>query len=327
MAIDCRAVASESDLVPDADPDATAAMEPIDAPTEPDATTSVDGTKSAGATTSADATKSVDGTKSADATKSEGGRLSSFLRSDPVLLESTTASGVPGLGPAPGLGPTETVAPTRSRHDQDRQDKARDTTARQEKNKGTEPVVADPVADRPAQAGNDEEFVVPQNPQMESAGGVAEVVVTPGTPRPTIRDRRAAGKLRARKVRRLIRHFEPWSVLKISLLFFFCLWAIFMLAGYGLWYFANEAEVLDNVENFIEQLFVLEEFSFNWDQIFRACALGGLVLVVAATGFMVLMAVLFNLISDLTGGIRVTVIEEETARVWPSRRAQHQAEA
>ena len=34
----------------------------------------------------------------------------------------------------------------------------------------------------------------------------------------------------------------------------------------------------------------------------------------AATGFTVLLAVLFNLISDLTGGVRVTVVEEETAR-------------
>jgi hypothetical protein len=47
---------------------------------------------------------------------------------------------------------------------------------------------------------------------------------------------------------------------------------------------------------------------------FRAYAVGGLVMVVAATGFTVLLAVLFNLISDLTGGVRVTVVEEETAR-------------
>ncbi len=137
-------------------------------------------------------------------------------------------------------------------------------------------------------------------------------------PRPTLRDRRTAGKLRARKVRRLIRHVEPWSVLKISLLFFFCLWAIFLLAGVGLWRVATEQGVLDNVENFIEELFVLNEFAFNGAQIFRGAAIGGLVLTVAATGFHVLLAVLFNLISDLTGGLRVTVIEEETARVWPN---------
>jgi hypothetical protein len=51
---------------------------------------------------------------------------------------------------------------------------------------------------------------------------------------------------------------------------------------------------------------------------FRAYAVGGLVMVVAATGFTVLLAVLFNLISDLTGGVRVTVVEEESARSRPA---------
>ena len=37
----------------------------------------------------------------------------------------------------------------------------------------------------------------------------------------------------------------------------------------------------------------------------------GAVLVVAMTAMTVTMAVLFNLISDLLGGVRVTVLEEE----------------
>ncbi len=41
--------------------------------------------------------------------------------------------------------------------------------------------------------------------------------------------------------------------------------------------------------------------------------LGGLVLVVGGIGVTVVLVVLFNLISDLTGGIRFTMIEEETA--------------
>ena len=40
----------------------------------------------------------------------------------------------------------------------------------------------------------------------------------------------------------------------------------------------------------------------------------GLILVIAGTGLNVLLAVLFNLISDLVGGVRITVIEEESAR-------------
>ena len=141
----------------------------------------------------------------------------------------------------------------------------------------------------------------------------------PTVSRPTWRDRRTAGKLRARKVRRLVRHVEPWSVLKISLIFYFCLWVIMLIAGVILWNLAVSSGTVDNIEKFVTELFALESFTFNADQIFRASAIGGLVLVVAGSGFTVLMAVLFNLISDVTGGVRFTVVEEETARPRPKR--------
>ena len=182
-----------------------------------------------------------------------------------------------------------------------------------------------------------EELVLPgDDPSSDAAAtdnGRGPTAV-PGFPsrsealRPTIRDRRTAGRLRARKVRRLVRHVEPWSVLKVSLIFYFCLWVILLIAGVILWSFAVGSGTVDNVENFIQELFALESFEFNADEIFRASAIGGLVLVVAGSGFTVLMAVLFNLISDITGGVRFTVVEEETARPRPKRtRPRHGATA
>jgi hypothetical protein len=190
--------------------------------------------------------------------------------------------------------------------------------------------------------GFDEALLAPSMPEIDDMGDMADMgdpylppeqLVDPvlpsaaplpvrNTSSPTWRDRRAANRLRARKVRRLVRHIEPWSMLKISLLFNFCLWIIFLVAGVLLWGAAVSSGTVDNIENFIEALFALDSFDFNADQIFRASALGGLVLVVAATGFNVLLAVLFNLISDLTGGVRITVVEEETARMFarPARR-------
>jgi len=158
---------------------------------------------------------------------------------------------------------------------------------------------------------------VPQIP-IEAPSAVPVVKVAP-IAKPSFIDRRVAGKLRARRVRRLVRHVEPWSVLKISLIFYFCLWGIGLIAGVILWSLAVGSGTIDNVENFIQKLFALDSFAFNADQIFRASAIGGLVLVVAGAGFTVLMAVLFNLISDVTGGIRITVVEEETARPRPKR--------
>ncbi len=142
---------------------------------------------------------------------------------------------------------------------------------------------------------------------------------TPKQPFTALLERRTASRLRARRVRRLVRHIEPWSVLKMSIIFYFCLWVILLMAGVILWRFAVTAGTVDNVENFIKELFALETFTFNPDQIFRVSALGGLVMVVAGSGFTVLMAVLFNLISDLIGGVRMTVVEEETARPRPKR--------
>lgn len=131
---------------------------------------------------------------------------------------------------------------------------------------------------------------------------------------PALVERLQERRLRARKVRRLVRHIEPWSVLKVALLFNFCMWVVTMVAGVLLWNAAETAGTIQDVEQFAEEIFALEEFTFQGEEIFNAVALGGLVVAVAATGFAVLVAILLNLISDLTGGIRVTVVEEETAR-------------
>ena len=72
-------------------------------------------------------------------------------------------------------------------------------------------------------------------------------------------DRRRRVKLEARRVRRIIRHIELWSVLKFSLLFYFCLWLIFVLAGVLLWSFAESSGTLESIEELVEDLFALDE--------------------------------------------------------------------
>ena len=108
-------------------------------------------------------------------------------------------------------------------------------------------------------------------------------------------------------------------MLKVSLIFYFCAWVIMLFVGVTLWNLAVSSGLVDDVENFVVELFALESFTINGDQIFRIAAIGGLVLVVSGSGFTVLGAVLFNLISDVTGGVRFTVVEEETARPRPRR--------
>jgi len=48
------------------------------------------------------------------------------------------------------------------------------------------------------------------------------------------------------------------------------------------------------------------------DEVFAAARTIGLLLAVGLTGLMVLLATLFNLVSDMVGGVRVSVLEDET---------------
>ena len=164
----------------------------------------------------------------------------------------------------------------------------------------------DPLAEQ------SENFFNP-GPLAEQSSSAAPAFI-PEDNSPMLVERIQERRLRARKVRRLVRHIEPWSVLKVSLLFNFSMWVVAMVAGVLLWNAAETAGTIGDVEQFATEIFALEEFVFEGEQIFRAVAIGGLVVAVAATGFTVLIAILLNLISDLTGGIRVTVVEEETAR-------------
>jgi hypothetical protein len=118
----------------------------------------------------------------------------------------------------------------------------------------------------------------------------------------------------ARRHRRVIRRVDPWTVLRFSLLFYACMLVVSLVAGFLLWGAASTTGVVDNVERFFRELFALESFSFNGALIFRSTLIGGLVLVLLGTGANVLMAVIYNLTSDVVGGIEVTVLEEEPLR-------------
>lgn len=116
-----------------------------------------------------------------------------------------------------------------------------------------------------------------------------------------------------RRVHRVIRRIEPMSVLKVSMLFYACVFVMLLVAGIVLWLVAAAAGVVGNVETFIGDLFALEEFKFEAMQILRASLLGGVVLVLLGTAANILAVMLFNLIADLVGGVEVTVIEDDSS--------------
>ncbi|MEM7338120.1 MAG: DUF3566 domain-containing protein [Actinomycetota bacterium] len=122
-------------------------------------------------------------------------------------------------------------------------------------------------------------------------------------------------KVRARKVRRVVRHIDPWSVLTFSVLFHLCLYASLLLSSVLVWNAAVAAGTIENIEKLISDLGDFQSYEINGDAVFRAAMIIAGVLTLASTVLVVLLVVVFNLISDLVGGIRLTVVEEETVRV------------
>ncbi len=115
---------------------------------------------------------------------------------------------------------------------------------------------------------------------------------------------------RIRRVTRVIRDIDPWSVFKIGLVFHFVVYLILLLSSVLLWSVASATGTIDNIQQFMKS-FGWESFQFKGGQLFVNVMILGLFGVILATALLVLAATVFNLITDLVGGIRVTVLEEE----------------
>lgn len=129
-------------------------------------------------------------------------------------------------------------------------------------------------------------------------------------------------KRRARKVHRVVKHIELWSVFKVAVIFFACMYVIALTAGYMLWRAADQAGTIGGIEGFFEESGGYDPGSFiiDGDIVFRTAALGGIVIAAGFVAFSVIGALLFNLISDLTGGVRMTVIDEDLIVAGPRKR-------
>jgi hypothetical protein len=115
---------------------------------------------------------------------------------------------------------------------------------------------------------------------------------------------------RVRRVTRVIRDVDPWSALKVGLVFHFVLYLTLLVASVLLWSVASATGTIDNIERFLES-FGWESFQFDGSALFINTLILGLFGVVLLTALWVLAATVFNLITDLVGGIRVSVLEEE----------------
>ena len=101
-------------------------------------------------------------------------------------------------------------------------------------------------------------------------------------------------------------------------MFSIVLYGVLLTAGVLLWNVAVNTGTVDNIERWFTQ-FGWETYELKGGEIFHNAWIAGLFGVVGLTGLCVLAATLFNLISDMVGGVRVTVLEEEVVEHTTSR--------
>jgi len=129
---------------------------------------------------------------------------------------------------------------------------------------------------------------------------------------------RSNGKGRAKVVRdvrnrRLVRRVDVWSVLKVSFIFYLCVLVAMLAAGVVLWNVAAAFGVINTVDKLVRSLFALTSFRLHpLTALAWGSAIGGLFCFLGLL-FNVAAAVLYNLISDVMGGIQVIVVGDEDA--------------
>lgn len=121
---------------------------------------------------------------------------------------------------------------------------------------------------------------------------------------------RTAARSGQRRIRVTIKKVNPWSVLKVSLIFYFCLMLV-IIFGLGILYMLLQSiGVLDSVADLLGSVgFGGGSFEFQTFSIFRTLFLIGFITVVVGSAFTMFLAFLYNLLSDLVGGIEVTLVE------------------
>ncbi|MBW3537046.1 MAG: DUF3566 domain-containing protein [Actinobacteria bacterium] len=114
-----------------------------------------------------------------------------------------------------------------------------------------------------------------------------------------------------RRGRRTVRKFDVWTVTRASLLLYLSLLIIFIVAGTMLWLIAGLTGTLDAIQDAIATTLAFDSFRFVGPQLLTGTVLIGLIMVLVGTGVNALIAVLYNLISEVVGGIDIHVEERD----------------
>jgi hypothetical protein len=105
-----------------------------------------------------------------------------------------------------------------------------------------------------------------------------------------------------------LRRLDPWTILKLSVVFYTVVLLLVMLLLTLFWAFLNATGAVETVVGFANEAQL--NVTYNAAQLAKAIFLLGLLGVVALSGINVFFCFLYNLVADLTGGLRLTIDDE-----------------
>jgi len=111
-----------------------------------------------------------------------------------------------------------------------------------------------------------------------------------------------------RRVRRIVRRIDPWTVLKVAVVFNAIAGLMFVLGTWVVWSLSLQRGIPDRIVEIFDRITLT--LTVDGELYFRVIVLLALVGAILMTGLMTLGAVLYNLIADLVGGVELTVLEE-----------------
>lgn len=116
-----------------------------------------------------------------------------------------------------------------------------------------------------------------------------------------------------RRVRRIIRKIDPWTTLKVSAVVWAVLALAFVLGAVIFWSVLDRAGIPDRLTEFMTEITLIEEGTdpfANTEQFLRFLIFSSVVGWVLMTGISVAVSVIYNLVSDVVGGLEIVVLEE-----------------
>ncbi len=124
----------------------------------------------------------------------------------------------------------------------------------------------------------------------------------PPRPLPPGRPARRPGRARTRMV---LRHVDVGTVAKVSVMFYLLVLVVIVVAAVLLWVAADVFGTLPSIEKSVRTLFSLRKFQLHAGAVALYTGAAGVLIAIVGTLANIVLALIYNLISDTVGGIRV----------------------